>query len=511
MATASLLMGCVLPYSAWATDSNIHEVTSDGKRETVVTYDKGASFMVTVPKRIVLDSETKSAEYSISVKGDIPSDSKVDVRPEDAISDVKGINFYMVEQAVNKKADVAADVTQKETEWTSIEVTPTGTSKKGSVSAPDLTSGKWQGTFMFNIKLFDINADHIHTYVDGICTECGEKDPNAEVHIHSYTENITKQATCTEAGEKTLTCTCGDTKTESIPATGHTYVEGICTECGEKDPEYSQAELSAGLYDSNGTMLASWDELINTYGLDIQSDYTASTYKTKQSSLYHILYNNDEFSTASKLIIGDGVVQVGDYAAYGCAYLTDVCIPDSVMTIGDSAFQGCKLTSIEIPDSVDTIERDAFAYMSTLTSAVIGARVIEENAFYCGYGSHLTTLELKEGVQKVGAYAFSGAAITCVEFPSTVTTIGNSAFQSCKNLASVYIPSSITLLYFSDKSYGPFYSSSPTLKIYCEHESVPALNASHTYGWWDWDYYNASTKFTTKWGVPREVYETVYK
>lgn len=510
MATVSLLIGYVLPYPAMATDSNLHEVTSDGKRETVVTYDKGAYFMVTVPKKIVLDSETKSAEYSISVKGDIPSDSKVDVRPEDEISDLEGINFYMVEQAVNKKADVAASVTQKETEWTSAEVTPTGTSKKGSVSAPDLTSGKWQGTFMFNIKLFDDNADHIHSYVDGICTECGEKEPNAEAHTHSYTENITKEATCTEAGAKTLTCSCGDTKTESIPATGHDYVGGICTECNEKDPDYNQ-ELSAGLYDSNDTMLASWDELINNYGLDIQKDYTTTTCTTSESSFNYILENNDEFSTASKLVIGDDVVQIGEFAFNKCKALTDVYIPDSVMTIGKSAFSSSGLTSVEIPDSVDTIGKYAFSYMGSLTSAIIEARVIEDNAFYYGMNGKLTTLELKEGVQTIGSYAFSGQGITYAELPSTVTTIGSSAFNGCKSLTSAYIPSSVTLLYFSSKSNGPFYSCSSNLKIYCEHESAPLLNASHTYGWLDWDYHSSSGQLTVKWGVPRVVYETVYK
>ena len=44
-------------------------------------------------------------------------------------------------------------------------------------------------------------------------------------HIHSYTSSITKQPTCTEDGIKTFKCSeCGDTYTETIPATGHTEV-----------------------------------------------------------------------------------------------------------------------------------------------------------------------------------------------------------------------------------------------------------------------------------------------
>ena len=42
-------------------------------------------------------------------------------------------------------------------------------------------------------------------------------------HEHTYTESITKEATCTEAGEKAFTCECGDTYTEQIEASGHSY------------------------------------------------------------------------------------------------------------------------------------------------------------------------------------------------------------------------------------------------------------------------------------------------
>lgn len=74
-----------------------------------------------------------------------------------------------------------------------------------------------------------------HNYVDGECTYCGEKDPE---HEHSYTEEITKKPTCTEKGEKTYTCKCGDSYTEDIDAdaTGHKYVDGKCEYCGKTEP-----------------------------------------------------------------------------------------------------------------------------------------------------------------------------------------------------------------------------------------------------------------------------------
>ena len=74
-----------------------------------------------------------------------------------------------------------------------------------------------------------------------------------DVHTHSYTEAVTKAATCTTAGVKTFTCECGNTYTETIAATGHSWNDGVvtveptentegvktytCTVCGETKTE----------------------------------------------------------------------------------------------------------------------------------------------------------------------------------------------------------------------------------------------------------------------------------
>ena len=83
-----------------------------------------------------------------------------------------------------------------------------------------------------------------HHYENGECTNCGEKDPN--YHTHSYTETVTKEPTCTEAGEKTYTCDCGDSYIEEIPATGHHYGEDDkCTDCGELNPNHTHNYLES--------------------------------------------------------------------------------------------------------------------------------------------------------------------------------------------------------------------------------------------------------------------------
>ncbi len=63
--------------------------------------------------------------------------------------------------------------------------------------------------------------------------------PQPEEHIHSYTSEVTVEATCTADGVRTYSCTCGHSYTEVIEATGHNYTltdtrEATCTEDGVK-------------------------------------------------------------------------------------------------------------------------------------------------------------------------------------------------------------------------------------------------------------------------------------
>lgn len=87
--------------------------------------------------------------------------------------------------------------------------------------------------------------DEYHDYVDGFCRYCGAEDPDHVPHEHDYHETHRVDPTCTEDGYIEYTCDCGDTHTDPLPATGHSWGEWTpagdgeevrsCEVCGAED------------------------------------------------------------------------------------------------------------------------------------------------------------------------------------------------------------------------------------------------------------------------------------
>ena len=70
---------------------------------------------------------------------------------------------------------------------------------------------------------------------------------------------------------------------------------------------------------------------------------------------------------AVKVIISDGITEIGDYCFDEWYYLREIEIPDSVRVIGERAFDSCDdLKEIRLPSGVTTIKKDAFFYCKSL-------------------------------------------------------------------------------------------------------------------------------------------------
>ncbi len=100
-------------------------------------------------------------------------------------------------------------------------------------------------------ELFSLNLKYEDPYLKLLDKDGNELSRVSIIsvnHQHGYTEEITREANCTETGLKTFTCACGESYTQEIPVNGiHNFVDGVCTRCGkEYDPtETAPAETEA--------------------------------------------------------------------------------------------------------------------------------------------------------------------------------------------------------------------------------------------------------------------------
>jgi hypothetical protein len=154
------------------------------------------------------------------------------------------------------------------------------------------------------------------------------------------------------------------------------------------------------------------------------------------------------------------VTGIGSNAFFFCSNLTSVTIPNSITNIGDYAFQGCmSLTSVTLGTNITSIGEDAFLYCGSLSGVAIPSSVtsIGDGAFlYCLSLTAITVDALNPVYSSVDGVLFDKSQATLIQcpggkagswtIPSSVTSIGDSAFMDCASLAAVTIPNSVTNL-----------------------------------------------------------------
>jgi hypothetical protein len=118
-------------------------ITNTGEQTATVNYDKPSTFSVSIPKTITLGSNG-TAEYTVSVTGDIYGNEQVTVIPDAsfAIKNAEG------------KSDITATISQDKTNW-SYDIDSNAIeseSASGNITAANLTAGVWNGTFNFTIS-----------------------------------------------------------------------------------------------------------------------------------------------------------------------------------------------------------------------------------------------------------------------------------------------------------------------------------------------------------------------
>ena len=132
-------------------------------------------------------------------------------------------------------------------------------------------------------------------------------------------------------------------------------------------------------------------------------------------------------------------------AFYKSTNVENLILPNTLITIGEEMFYQSKLKTVVIPANATTIGNSAFEQCASLISIDIPANVETiGTAVFCGCSS-LTTVTFEKGSQLKtigGGSSYYGAfsyctALTSIEIPASVETIGASAFKGCSSLATV--------------------------------------------------------------------------
>ncbi len=190
------------------------------------------------------------------------------------------------------------------------------------------------------------------------------------------------------------------------------------------------------------------------------------------ASLYSSLLTLKESDSSVKVTNLDmsgvvGLTELKNYAFWTngtsnfVTNLESIILPDSVTSIGSSAFRGSGLTTIYIPANLTSINPDAFYACSSLSSITASEECknfkVVDNVLYSKDGTKLvmygdktteSAFTVPASVTEIGKYAFLQAKITALSFESdsTLKTIGYNAFYGCSGLTQLEIPDSVTTI-----------------------------------------------------------------
>ena len=144
------------------------------------------------------------------------------------------------------------------------------------------------------------------------------------------------------------------------------------------------------------------------------------------------------------------VTSIGEGAFYYCSKLTTITLPSTLTTIGNYAFWNCSsLTSFSVPGSVTTIGAQVFDYCSipTFTFEASNKKITCNAVIPC-----TDHLYLYRDVDR-GGYELTTGAIKALTIGANVTTINEIMFQGCTYLSSIDFSAATGLTSIGDNAF----------------------------------------------------------
>mgnify|MGYP002677853522 FL=1 len=132
-------------------------------------------------------------------------------------------------------------------------------------------------------------------------------------------------------------------------------------------------------------------------------------------------------STLKSVTIEDGITEIPASCFVNCGKITEITIPASVISIGDSAFSSTSLKNLVIPDGVQTIDVQAF------------------------YGTQLTNVSIPASVMSIGENAFNTSAATNVTLNKKTNEISGSPWGATGTITWLILATRIEVSHMPDK------------------------------------------------------------
>jgi len=142
----------------------------------------------------------------------------------------------------------------------------------------------------------------------------------------------------------------------------------------------------------------------------------------------------------------NGITEIGSHVFSGCSSLPYINL-NGVQTIGNGAFQNCgKLNNIDLT-TVQYIGYEAFEGCKSLDAIDLTSAIKLGESYSYGETfkdcTSLKSVRLGNNLQYIYSRAFSNTAIDSISIPEGISSIGDEVFANCKKLTNIEIPTSV--------------------------------------------------------------------